>query len=259
MTRSLASRLTACALALVMPLASAQNYQETQRQYDEQRRKMLEEREEARKKEEARRTQDVMDDQLKRSLERDQQRGQATSQGSSGNFDLMGTVVTLTVLASLAELFLQGRGSRQPSPAQAPSPQELERAARMQRQAFVTHQCVKVRRTELQPPKYEAPNSWALVRVFQPDPRKAYQEALQRYEQATRETGPICSCLGQRAVSDNGFAEPEWQAITQRARSRDARPWMALEPARVKEVFDACSGLAPSDRELSWLFPRATP
>jgi hypothetical protein len=121
------------------------------------------------------------------------------------------------------------------------------------------HQCVKVRRTELQAPKYEAPNSWAVVRLFQPDPRKAYQEAMQRYHEAMRETGPMCSCIGQRAVAADGFAEPEWQAITQSARSRVLRPWMALEPTRVKEVFDACSALSAGDKELSWLFPRATP
>jgi hypothetical protein len=179
MSKPWASHLTASALALAMPLACAQNYQETQRQYEEQRRALQAEREEARRREEAQRAQDLVDDLARRDHERDMQRSRSTSQESSGNFNLMGAVFTLGMLAALAESFQEGRGPRQSYRTRAPSPEELARVARIQRQAFVMHQCVKVRRTELQAPKYEAPNSWAVVRLFQPDPRKAYQEAMQ--------------------------------------------------------------------------------
>lgn len=234
-----------CFLALVMactgPLAAAQSYQDTQRMYDEQRRQQQEANRQA-----YQRQQDNLNfETVLRDVERDRERHATQPQGGGGGGSIL---LPAAILAIIGGLLIEG--SRRPE-RQRPVV-DYERETQRQRQGFVVRQCKSLRQATLVPPKYEKPNAWGVARLFQSDRAEEFRVANEKYQKAVAETEPACTCAGDAAVSASGFSETEWKAIAERSRAE--RPWMSLDAARVRAVFESCGARSPSDPGLSWLY-----
>ena len=180
------------------------------------------------------------------SLERfyESERNAAERQGGGGTSSIAPAIILAVIGGALLEW------SRQPR-AQRPVVDYVQ-VTKRHRQNLVHVRCKNTHQATLIYPRYEKPNSHALIRIFQSDRAAEYKAALARYETALGEAEPACKCVADRSVSEAGFSEQEWSRIA--ADARTDRPWMALEEPRARQVFEACSDYSPSDIKLSWLY-----
>lgn len=233
--------LLAFALACGGPPAGAQSFQDQQRQHYE--------REQRERDDQARRRQqeNVDWDRNFEDLKRDRERyGTSPAQGGGGDGggSVLGPLIVLAIAGALLEY------SRRPE-RQRPVVDYVQET-QQQRRHFVYRKCKTAREASLVRPVYQPPNKHALVRLFQSDRGKEFQDATNAYNAALQESEPTCRCVGDSAVAPAGFSEAEWRQIGER--SRGERPWDGLEAARVKGLFEACAAKSPSDTQLSWLY-----
>lgn len=245
MSNTWMKRLLTCVVACAVPLAAAQNYQETQKLYDEQRRQ----RQETQREEQRKREQDLNDEAALRSIQRDGERNSPTQSGGGGGSDLLAGLLFI-----VGGTLILGMSQTRSQPSMSAEDQHrlnLQRTLR-QRQGFIYGHCKAIRQKTLVQPVYNKPNNWKIVRIFQSDRAEEYKIALAEYQTATAETEPACKCVGERSISSEGFSEPEWKSIADLGRTE--RPWANLEESRVKGAFGVCAAKSPSDPELSWLY-----
>lgn len=238
-----------CVVACAVPLATAQSYKDTQQMYDEQRRQ----KQESQRQELKQREQELNDEAALRSIQRDGERNSSTQSGGGGGSDLL---TGLLFIVGGALILGMNQPTSQPAmTAEAQHRLNVQRTQR-QRQGFIYSHCKAIRQTSLVQPKYEKPNSWKIISIFQSDRAAEYKTAMAMYQIAVAETEPTCRCVGDLSSSAEGFSEPEWKSIADRGRTE--RPWANLEESRVRGIFGACAAKSPSDPELSWLYAGVT-
>jgi hypothetical protein len=184
------------------------------------------------------------------SLERFYERERSSPQGQ-GSGDGSGLAPAL-LLAIVGGTLLEW--SRKPH-AQRP-PADYAEETKRQRQSLIYRQCKSTHQSSLVYPRYEKPNSWAAIRIFQSNRADEFKAALAKYQAALAEAEPTCKCVSDRSISDGGFSDAEWLKVA--AGVRTERPWLALEESRAKNVFEACAANSPSNTNLSWLYSGAT-
>jgi hypothetical protein len=233
------------ALACAVPLAGAQSL-DAQRDFNErQLRDRLD-----REREAQRSREDQLNwDSHMNSLERQAERDRNSSQGSGGGD--ASSLAPLLLFAIIGGALIEW--SRKPQ-AQRPAV-DYVKETRRQRQDLLYRQCRNIRQQSLVYPKYEKPNTWAAIRLFQSNRAEEFQAAVAKYQTALAESEPTCRCVGERSVSETGFSDPEWRTIA--ANPRAERPWMAVDEVRARAVFEACAASSPSDPGLSWLYATA--
>jgi hypothetical protein len=176
--------------------------------------------------------------------ERDSRQQQGSGEGSG--------LAPALLLAIVGGVLLEW--SRTP---QAQRPQvDYVAETKRQRMGLIYRQCKSTHQASLAPPKYEKPNSWAAVRIFQSDRAEEFKVAQAKYQTALAEGDPTCKCLGERAIGAGGFSDAEWLKIASSVRTE--RPWLALEEPRTRDVFEACAAYSPSNTDLSWLYSGAS-
>jgi hypothetical protein len=177
----------------------------------------------------------------------ERERNSSQNQGSGEGSGLAPALVLAIIGGALLEW------SRQP---QAQRPQvDYVAETKRQRQGLMYRQCKSTHQASLTPPKFEKPNSWGVVRLFQSDRAEEFKVAMAKYQTAITEGEPTCRCVSERSIEAGGFSEPEW--IKMASSSRTERPWAALDSTRTREVFDACATHSPSNTNLSWLYAAA--
>lgn len=238
-----------CALASVGATAVAQDFQQRQQEvFNERRQEQKQDREARQKETNERDWQAAKDDK-----EGDKGRYGPSSQGQETDGGLsLGGAIGLTLAAVIAGyLITAGRHTASPRTRSVDI-----RETWSQRHALIYRQCKTAHRSSLVVPVYRPPNNYLLISIFQSDRGAEFRQATEKYNTALAEEEPSCKCVGDLAVSAQGFTEPEWKTISENVRS--PRPWMALEESRVKTMFAACAGKSPSDRSLAWLYAGRT-
>jgi hypothetical protein len=237
----------ACLLACAIPIAGAQSPQDLNRFYDNQRNERLQAAEVAHKLQENKLNLEAAENSLAVHLDRNRE---VAGGPSGGDASVLAPLALLAVVAGFFVLWGKQPERRYP-------PEFYERQTRFEREGLIYRQCKAGRQAGLMVPRYEKPNSWALMRMFQSDRAAEFQEAMKRYEKALAEMEPTCRCVAAQATAAAGFSEAEWHRIAEHG-ARE-RPWLALDTARVQGLFAGCAARSPSDGQMSWLYAAAKP